>query len=474
LRRLSDLEMARGDLQAALAARARAGDELEPITAIRTKMGARHFEEALADLDVLLAADRDDGLALALRAAVLADLGRFEEAAATSQRVIDRFPDETHARIVQAGFRRALGDTDGVVAALRACVAADPTCAEAWLQLADIKSHRLSASDLLVLEQAASAVEPGPGDRARLLFALAKARDDAGDAEGAFAGWTEANAIERDRRGYRPETNTALVRRCEAVFTADYFATRAGWGAKSDEPIFVLGMPRSGSSLVEQILASHPAIEGAGELPDLITVAATVAAYPEGVGALDRPACGRLGEDYLGRTKGKRLLGRARFVDKRPQNVWHLGFLRTVLPNARIVDVRRHPLDVGVSIFRQHFGAGFNWAFDLEHIGRAYADYVDLAAHFDAVQPGAVHRVIYEDLAADTEGEVRRLLAFLGLPFDPACLRFFETRRAVDTPSAEQVRHPIHDRSIGAWRRYEPRLGPLKAALGPALEGWRG
>ncbi|HEY1415006.1 MAG TPA: sulfotransferase [Caulobacteraceae bacterium] len=475
-RLLSDLHMASGDLQAALAARAKTGDaeDVQKIAHVRALLSAMKFAEAVSTLDALLARDPVDGLALAMRGAALSDLGRFDQAARTYEPVVARFPDQTHALIVYSSFLRATGDTEGVVRALRACVAVDPDCADAWLRLADIKSHHLTSADRVTLENVLKSTGLPPEGRARLLFALAKAREDAGETEAAFAAYADGNAIERDLRGYRADETTAFVRGTKAVFTGEFYAARAGWGSIWNDPIFVVGMPRSGSSLVEQIIASHPAVEGAGELPDLVNIAAAIASYPEGVAALDRVACKALGDEYLRRTKWRRHSGRPHFVDKRPQNFQHLGFIRLALPNARIVDVRRNPLDNGVSIFRQHFAAGFNSAFDLGHIGRFYADYVDLMAHFDAVQPGAVHRLIYEDLVADTEGEVRRLLAYLRLPFDPACLSFFENRRAIDTPSAEQVRQPVYDRSIGVWRRFEPWVGPLKDALGPALETWRG
>ena len=471
-RQLSDRHAAAGDFAAAFAARPKAG---EPAMArIRSLLAGRHFEAAIAGLDGILAADRDDALALTMKAAALMDLGRYADAEAISRALAARFPDETYARLAHANALRTLGETDAAVAAWRRCLAADPACADAWLALADLKTFRFTTDDVAAMGEALA--RPGlPNETgARLCFALGKAFNDAGDVAGAFAAWTRGNAIEAARRGYRPDETTDFVRRCKALFTPAFFAARAGWGARDGAPIFIVGLPRSGSTLVEQILASHPDVEGTHELPDLPMIAQTVAGYPDGVAGLNRETCARLGGDYLRRTAAYRRQGRPRFIDKTPKNFLHAGFIHLALPGARIVDVRRHPLDCGVSIFRQHFGTGFNAAFSLDHIGRWYADYVDLMAHFDAVQPGAVTRVIYEDLVADTEGEVRRLLAALGLPFDPACLRFFETQRPIDTPSAEQVRQPISGAAIGQWRRFEPWLEPLKAALGPALEEWRG
>ena len=253
----------------------------------------------------------------------------------------------------------------------------------------------------------------------------------------------------------------------------------AGWGDPATDPIFIVGLPRSGSTLVEQILASHPAIEGTRELPDIQLMADWAAAqgpggYPQTLAGLPHTAFSQLGRDYLARTAPRRRLGRPRFIDKAPWNALHLGLIHLILPNAKIIDVRRHPMACGFSIFTQHFAAGFDFAYDLADIGRYYADYADLMAHLDAVRPGLVHRVIYEKLVADTEGEVRRLLAYLGLPFDPAVLRFFETERAIVTPSSQQVRRPVYASAVEHWRRFEPWLGPMKIALGPVLATWDG
>jgi tetratricopeptide (TPR) repeat protein len=467
----SDRAAAAGDFAAAFAARPKAGEPA--LTRIRGLLGSRGFEAAIAGLDGLLAADPHDALALTMKAAALMDLGRYAEAEAISRQVAARFPDQTYAQLTHANALRTLGKTEAAIAVWRACLAADPACVDAWLALADLKTFRFAGGD--VAKMAAVLAKPSLPEetQARLCFAVGKALDDAGDPAGAFAAWTRGNAIEAARRGYRPDETTEFARRCKALYTPAFFEARAGWGAKDASPIFIVGLPRSGSTLVEQILASHPEVEGTHELPDLPMIAQTVAGYPDGVARLNRETCARLGNDYLRRTGAYRHQGRPRFIDKTPKNFLHAGFIRLVLPGARIVDVRRHPLDCGVSIFRQHFGTGFNAAFSLEHIGRWYADYVDLMAHFEAVQPGAITRVNYEDLVADTEGEVRRLLDALDLPFDPACLRFFETRRPIDTPSAEQVRRPISADGIGQWRRFEAWLDPLKTALGPALEGWR-
>ncbi|HEY2483104.1 MAG TPA: sulfotransferase, partial [Caulobacteraceae bacterium] len=260
--------------------------------------------------------------------------------------------------------------------------------------------------------------------------------------------------------------------RLKALFTRSFIDARAGWGAVEPDPIFIVGMPRSGSTLVDQILASHSRVEGAGELQEMAVMTAGVPGYPDSLAAAPQDTFLNLGHDYLRRARAHLKLERPRFTDKTPANCFHAGLILLALPNARIVDVRRHPLACCVSNFRQHFAGGFVSAYDLSDLGRYYADYVDLMAHFDAVAPDRVHRVIYENLVADTETEVRRLLAYLDLPFEPACLRFFENPRPVDTPSSEQVRQPIFTDGLDQWRNFEPWLDPLKAALGPVLEAY--
>jgi hypothetical protein len=271
------------------------------------------------------------------------------------------------------------------------------------------------------------------------------------------------------------------VRRARALFTPQFFAARAGWGCSAPDPIFVVGLPRSGSTLVEQILASHSQVEGTQELPDIITLArrlggrarkASEGRYPEALAELTSADLRSLGEEYLARAAPHRKRGAPFFIDKMPNNWAHLGLIRLILPNAKIVDARRHPLGCGFSAFKQHFARGQGFTYDLTDIGRYYADYVDLMAHFDAAQPGCVHRVIYEAMVADPEAETRALLAACGLPFEDACLRFYENDRAVRTASSEQVRRPIFTEAAEHWRNYDAWLGPLKAALGPVLAAY--
>jgi hypothetical protein len=243
-------------------------------------------------------------------------------------------------------------------------------------------------------------------------------------------------------------------------------------GCDSPEPIFIVGMPRAGSTLLEQILSSHSLVEGTSELQDIPILARRTGKYPRSALDLTEGERRALGEEYLKRTSVQRRTDKPFFIDKLPNNWMYVPFIHLVLPNAKIIDARRHPLGCCFSNFRQHFAHGQTWSYDLKHLGDYYADYVRLMAHVDSVLPGRVHRVIYERMVDDTESEVRRLLDYCGLEFEPACLEFYKTERAVRTPSSEQVRRPIYREATEEWRPYEKYLGPLKQALGPVLDAY--
>ena len=434
------------------------------------------FEAALEVLHGLLTTHEGDIRCMVMGAAALAAIDDYEAAAATTAAILERFPDQPQAWLIQGNSLRTLGRIDEAVAAYRQCLAHDPGCGEAYWSLANLKTYRLTAAELAGAQAQLSKADLAPRERSLLQFTLGKACEDAGADEAAFAFYTRANALQRGLRAYDPEATHALVQRAKALFTPAFLAERRGWGAPDADPIFIVGLPRSGSTLVEQILASHPQVEGTRELLDIQGIAdwlaRSQAGYPDALAALSLEQTRSLGEGYLAATRSHRRLGRPRFTDKAPWNALHAGLIALILPGAKIVDVRRHPLGCCVSAFRQHFDQGFDFTYDLADLGRYYADYADLMAHFDIVAPGLVHRVVYEDLVADTEGQVRRLLDYLGLPFDPACLRFFANPRAVATPSSEQVRRPVFTDAVDHWRRFEPWLGPLKAALGPVLTAY--
>jgi tetratricopeptide (TPR) repeat protein len=442
------------------------------ITLVQVLFAQHRLADAARELDRLLASDATDTRAVMMKATVLTGLGRHEGVLPLTAALLESFPDQPRAWLVHANTLRTVGKVDEARAGYLKALELDPDFAEAYWSLSNLKTYRFTAPQRAALERLVARRSMPAKDAAELNFALAKSLEDEGVYEKAFQRYARGNAVERKRRPYDPDFVTQGFHNTKAVFTAGLFAERAGTGATDPDPIFIVGLPRSGSTLVEQILASHPTVEGTRELNDLALIAAALKGYPEKVAKLSPQDLTNLGREYLRLTAAQRHTGRPRFTDKRPFNFLHAGLIRLILPNAKIVDVRRHPLACCVSNFRQHFAQGFECAYDLTDLGRYYADYVDLMAHFDTVLPGRIHRVIYEELVADTESQVKALLAYLELPFDPACLQFFDNPRPVATPSSEQVRQPIFADSLDQWRHFEPWLAPLKTALGPALDAY--
>jgi len=311
-------------------------------------------------------------------------------------------------------------------------------------------------------------------------FALAKAYEDRGDFEKAWQYYESGNARQRAEVAYDPVQTETMNDRLINVFSREFLESRRGGGCKDPAPIFILGLPRSGSTLLEQILASHSQVEGTSELPYLGRVAtwlnrnrADGVNYPEAVRELGSEHFASLGEDYLKQAQMHRQLGAPRFIDKMPNNFPNVGFLSLILPEAKIIDARRHPLDACLSCYRQLFAKGQNFTYDLTEIGEYYLQYQRMMDHWAEVLPGRVLTLQYEEVVGDFESQVRRLLEFCDLPWEDACLRFYESDRPVRTPSAEQVRQPIYDRSVGHWRHYEPYLGELIETIAPIRERYR-
>jgi tetratricopeptide (TPR) repeat protein len=455
--------------------------ELAPdFTAARVNLATALYRqnragEALETLATLLDQEPDNAGGQNLKAAALSRVGAYEEAAALYADVLAKHPDQPKVWMSYGHVLKTAGRTDEGIAAYRRALALAPTLGEVWWSLANLKTVKLERDDVAAMAAALAEAGISEQDRLHLHFALGKALEDAGDAEASFGHYAEGNRIRHAQVGYDPEETSRHVARAEALFTPDFFAARAGQGCPAPDPIFVLGMPRSGSTLVEQILASHPLVEGTMELPDIPLLARRAAGKVEAEWAgriADLPSgeLRALGEEYLERTRIQRREERPFFIDKMPNNWVHVGLIHLILPNAKIVDARRHPLDCCFSNFKQHYARGQGFSYSLTDMGRYYADYVRLMAHFDRALPGRIHRVIHERLLDDPEGEVRALLAYLGLDFDPACLAFHENRRAVRTASSEQVRRPLNREGQDQWQPFEQWLGLLKDALGPVLE----
>jgi tetratricopeptide (TPR) repeat protein len=425
--------------------------------------------EALELLDEVFASDPDDLGHWNLKAATLGRLGDFDEGIKMYEGVLQRAPDQPRVWLSYGHMLKTVGRQAEGVAAYRRAIALKPGLGEAWWSLANLKTVRFDESDIDAMKAALQAPGLGDEDRFHLDFALGKAMHDAGRAGEAFAHYSKANALRLKSQPYRSDEITRTVDRCIERFSADAFAERQG-GCEAPDPIFIIGMPRAGSTLVEQILSSHSLVEGTSELPDIPALARKPGIYPKGI--LDASADERraLGEEYLKRAGVQRRTAKPFFIDKLPNNWLFVPFIQLILPDAKIIDARRHPLGCCFSNFRQHFARGQAFTYSLEDVGRYYADYARLMGHVDAVLPGRVHRVIYERMVEDTETEVRNLLDYCGLEFEPACLEFYKTDRAVRTASSEQVRQPIYRDATDEWRAYEAHLGPLKEALGAVLE----
>lgn len=439
---------------------------------------ANRPQEALQAIDALLAHDPDNPAHLNLKAVVLCRIGDYEPALALYERVLASYPDQAKIWMSYGHALKTAGHAARAIEAYRRALAREPGFGEVWWSLANLKTFRFSDDDVVVMRAQRTRDDLADDHRLHLDFALGKALEDAGEYAPSFAHYRDGNALRRTQLAYSADDTHARTERLKAAHTATFFAGRTGLGCDAPDPIFIVGMPRAGSTLLEQILASHSAVEGTMELPEITSITRDLRAQARADGAetyhdlladLDGDALRKLGERYLDATRIHRKSGRPFFIDKMPNNFAHTGLIHLMLPNAKIIDARRHPLACCLSGYKQHFARGQGFSYGLEDIGRYYRDYVALMAHYDDALPGRVHRVIYEQLVDDTEAEVRRLLDYCGLPFEDGCLRFFENARPVRTASSEQVRQPIYREGVDHWRHYEPWLEPLKNALGPVL-----
>jgi tetratricopeptide (TPR) repeat protein len=432
-------------------------------------------EPMLPLLERLLASEPGNTRYRVMQAAAYNLLGRTEQSLQILGALVSESP---HYELVWLNYGhtlRAAARQSEAIAAYRKCIEVKPGFGDAWLSLANLKTFRFAAGDVAAMQAQLDREELRHDDRAKFEFSLGKALEDAGDFPASFEHYAHGNALRRQMVHYQSESVTRFVQRTRALYTQEFFAARRGWGCLSQEPIFIVGLPRAGSTLLEQILASHSQVEGTRELTDVIAFAVDLGdreepgkppAYPQSVARLTAADIAALGERYLAQTRAHRLVGRTHFVDKMGSNFMHVGLIHLMLPNARIIDARRSPLGCCLANFKQHFQRGLWFSYSLGDLGHYYRDYVSLMAHFDAVLPGRIYRVSYENVVRDLEGEVRRLLEYCGLPFEEQCLRFHQTRRVVATMSSEQVRQPLYSEGVAQWRNFEPWLDPLKDALG--------
>jgi len=431
---------------------------------------------ALTELEALPQAVRDRFEIKAIEAAIHGFLGNHERQVQLYREMAREQPGEAGLWMSLGNALKTLGRTDEAVKALRRAIRARSGLGEAYWTLANFKSFRFSPRDIADMRSALGR-QPAAEDAIHLHFALGKAFEDRADYEPSFRHYAAGNALRAASLGRDEISPAQFVDESIAAYTPAFFERNRGSGSPQAAPIFVVGLHRSGSTLIEQILASHPLIEGTTELPVMNNIRDRLAREAglspvETVARLAPEDFARIGEEYLERTRPFRQTDRPLFVDKMPSNWSNVALIRLALPSAKIIDARRHPMACGFSNFKQHYAVGVGYSYNLASIGEYYRNYVRFMRHIDAVQPGAVHRVINERLIDDPEGEVRRLLDFVGVPFDPACLEFHKTKRAVATPSAEQVRRPINREGVDYWRHYEPWLGELKNALDQVRGDW--
>jgi tetratricopeptide (TPR) repeat protein len=437
--------------------------------------------EAIAQADLLLEQEPRNPAYRNLKAAALARIGEYTRSAEIYQKVLKDFPALPKVWMSYGHTLKTLGRQGDSIVAYQKSIKLLPSLGEAYWSLANLKTFRFATEEIAAMRKQLKRTDITDEDRFHLHFALGKALEDGALYAESFEHYAQGNKLRRAGIDYDPNETASHVRRSKALFTRDFFRAREGMGSDARDPIFIVGLPRAGSTLLEQILASHSAIEGTMELPDILSIArrlggrkkrGDLSAYPEMLGTFTADDFKNLGEEFLERTRIHRKLGRPFFIDKTPHNFAHIGLIHLILPNAKIVDARRHPMGCCFSCFKQHFARGHHFTYDLTDLGLYYSDYVELMAHFDTVLPGRIHRVIYEQMVEDPEAEIRRLLDYCGLLFEEQCLRYYENQRAVRTASSEQVRLPIFADAVDHWRKFESWLDPLKQALGPDLAAY--
>jgi len=435
----------------------------------------RHkHQQALTEAQKLLGVEPDNRLYRTLYADVCVGLGEHEEALRVYRELVATAPGARDLHLSIAHTLKTLGRQAQAIESYRTAAAVSPSYGDAYWSLANLKTYRFSDEEIGRMRAAEADPASSFEDRFHLCFALGKALEDRREFPGSFAYYARGNALKKSRGSYRADLMERNLRLQQAVCTRELFAAREGSGCQRADPIFIVGLPRAGSTLLEQILASHSQIEGTMELADIPRLAHHLngrmpdernPAYPRVLASLSPEQLRSFGERYIADTRVYRS-DRPYFIDKMPNNFRHVGLIHLILPNARIIDARREAMACCFSNFKQLYAHGQDFTYSLTDIAGYYRGYVELMAHWDAVLPGKVLRVQHEELVEDLEPQVRRIIAFLGLEFEPACLEFYKTERSVRTASSEQVRQPIYKEGVDQWRNFEPWLEPLKVALG--------
>ena len=431
-------------------------------------------EAALREVEKLLVHEPNNPNFLTVKGNILVRIGNHREAIEIYEKVLKDYPNQARAQMSYGHTLKTVGRLEEAIEAYRRCVRLSPEVGEAYWSLANLKTFHFDDTDIESMREQVTAEGGDANDQSHLAFALGKALEDRDEFDESFRFYKRGNAIRRIEHRHNPKINVFEAVRQVRTFSHTFLQERQGWGCQAVDPIFIVGLPRAGSTLLEQILASHSQVEGTSELQDIIMISrklgkksrqSPAGKYPECLAEMTAEQFQELGESYLQTTRIQRS-NTPFFIDKMPNNFRHVGLIHLILPNAKIIDARRHPMGGCFSGFKQLFANGQTFTYGLEDIGKYYRDYMRLMDHWDAVLPGRVHRVQYEEMVSDTEVQIRALLEYCNLEFEEQCLRFYETDRAVRTPSSEQVRRPIYKDSAEQWRNYEAHLGPLKEALG--------
>jgi tetratricopeptide (TPR) repeat protein len=439
---------------------------------VRVLIDQQKYPQARQAIDALLRLEPGNKDFLSLSAATWVGLGRHDEAIALYRQIVVTPPESPELHIASGHSLQSVGRQKEAVEAYRTAAAMRPGFGDAWWSLANLKTYHFSHEDIARMRAEEVAPAADAVDRYHLCFALGKAYEDRNEYAESWRFYERGNRLKRAECRYDPEIMEASAREQRETCTAEFFATRAGVGAPDRDPIFIVGLPRSGSTLLEQILASHSQVEGTHELFDVQRIVLRLPRYPSGLADLAPEDFLRLGERYMTGTRPYRT-NKPFFVDKMPNNFRHIGLIHLMLPNAKIIDMRREPMACCFSNLKQLFANGQEFTYSIEDIAGYFRTYLDLMRHWEAVLPGRVLRVSYEDLVKDVEGNVPRVLDFCGLKFEPACVEFYKTERGIRTASSEQVRQPIFRDGLLHWRNYEPWLGPLRDSLGDALVRYR-
>jgi tetratricopeptide (TPR) repeat protein len=459
---------------------------LEQVLVLAPDYHAARYEYALAllnrhkhirareEIDKLLATDPDNRVYRTTRATICAGFGDYAQTLPLYREILAETPNDPELHLSIGHALKTLGQTQDAIESYRAATAVRPQYGEAYWSLANLKTYRFTDAEIDGM-RAWEAADVQPADRYHLCFALGKALEDRGEYAESFAFYERGNALKKIECRYRPEPLERNAQLQAAVCTREFFAARRGVGCPYSSPIFIVGLPRSGSTLIEQILSSHSRVEGTMELANIPRLVQDLRGreqtdstprYPGVLTELGTQDFLRLGEKYLDDTRVYRK-GKPLFVDKMPNNFRHLGLIHLLLPNAKIIDARRDPIACCFSNYKQLFASGQQFTYSIEDIARYYRMYVELMAHWDEALPAQILRIQHEDLVDDLAGNVHRILDFCELQFEPGCIEFYNTERAVHSASSEQVRRPIYREGVDQWRHYEPWLGPLKEALGP-------